>query len=414
MRILIIHQGFPGQYVHIIKHLVSRGDDVSTITIRGDLTKMPKGVKVHQYGLTRGNGIGTHKLAIETESKIIRGEAVAVKAQSLMKAGYVPDIILAHPGWGEALFLKDIWPRTPQLHYVEYAYGSNGTDSQFKDTYALVDTWEERARTRMKNANVLLNLDVMDWGVAPTAFQKSTVPFWGQLKTSVIHDGIDTMWASPNSNARYKLPNGTTLTNRDEIITFINRTFEPYRGIHIFLEAIATVLETCPNSQVILVGEDTPKVSYGAHRTDGKGWLTQLKGEIGKNIDWGRVHCVGRVPHKQLREIYRISSAHIYFTYPFVLSWSLLEAMSCGALVIGSATAPVQEVINPNNNGLLVGFSDSKGLARAIIDALKNPNDYASLRREARKTIINRYELDICLNKHVALIDWVSKNVLTA
>jgi len=414
MRLLLIHQGFPGQFKHIIAALQQRGDEITVISRfrRSDL--IPNGLDYHSYTLSRGNGKDTHSLVLETESKVLRGEAVSKEAYKLREKGYTPDLILAHPGWGESLFLADIWPRVPQLHYVEFAYGVPGTDTDFPDKYLIEQTWEEKARKRMKNANVLLNLMTMSWGITPTNFQRSTIPSWAQCKTSVIHDGINTDWACPDSSEELILNNGLRLTAKDDVITFVNRTFEPYRGVHIFMGALPAVLNARPKAQAILVGHDSPNVSYGANRQDGCGWLTALRNELGDEIDWTRVHAIGTVPHYTLRQIFRISSAHVYFTYPFVLSWSLLEAMSCGALVIGSETAPVQEVIEHGFNGLLTPFADIEQLSHRIIETLSKPDEYLDLRKAARATIVKKYDLKNCLEQQISIIDAVAKGVIAA
>ena len=412
MEILIIHQGFPGQFAHLIPNLLNRGDKINVISAKRKKSLLPHGINYHPYEIKRGNGAGVHPLALETESKVLRAAAVANVANMLKTNNYKPDLILAHPGWGEAMFLADIWPECPQLHYFEFFYQSPGTDTDFPDRYSLPQTWQEKARGRMKNAATLLNLQAMSWGLTPTKFQQSTMPSWARRKCSVIHDGIDIDWASPNENSSIQFKNGKQLTNKDEIISFVNRSFEPYRGVHIFIDSLKIVLRERPNAQVLMVGQDTPNVSYGAHRQDGKGWLTHLKEEIGDQIDWSRVHAIGKVEHKILREIYRITSVHVYLTYPFVLSWSMLEAMSCGALIIGSATSPVQEVINHGENGILVDFHSPDKLAKEIINALEKPKHYMQIRENARKTIKDKYELRASIVKQMSLLDAVANKAI--
>jgi glycosyltransferase involved in cell wall biosynthesis len=194
----------------------------------------------------------------------------------------------------------------------------------------------------------------------------------------------------------------------DPVITFINRTFEPYRGVHVFLEALAQLQALHPTAQAVLVGADTPKVSYGAHRSDGRGWLTVLREQLGDRLDWRRIHLLGKVPHEVLREVYRVSAAHVYLSYPFVLSWSLLEAMSCGATVVGSATAPVQELIQHGKTGLLVPFGDAEALARTLLAALQQPAALAPVRQRARQHIQAHYALSACLQRQLQLVDAVA------
>ncbi len=414
MNILIVHKGFPGQFKHLIPHLYSRGDNLAFINPSGNKIHLPKDISIahYPYTLSRGNGTGVHPLALETETKVLRGEAVGNVANTLLKKGYIPDLIIAHPGWGEALFLKEIWPKTPQLHYVEFAYKKKGTDSDFPDRYAPKQIWTENARVLMKNANVLLNLESMTWGITPTEFQYSTLPTWAHSKTSIIHDGIDTAWASPKEKVQINIGSNLKLTEKDEIISFVNRTFEPYRGIHIFLEAISEVLKKRPSAHILLIGQDTPNVSYGRRREDGQGWLTALKKQLSSKIDWSRIHCLGKIPHIELINIFRITSAHVYLTYPFVLSWSMLEAMSCGALVIGSETAPVLEVIQHGKNGLIVPFADSNKLAKQLIQILNQPEDFTAMRFAARETIESNYKLEKCINEQIKIIDKVATTTI--
>lgn len=405
MRVLIIHKGFPGQFKHLIPKLQERGDKIFTICSTNSVRHIPKDVRYATYKPVRGNGDDTFPLAKELETKVIRGEAVANTAERLSKEGFKPNIILGHPGWGEMLFLADIWPDVPQLHYVEFFYGVNGTDNDIQDEYTKPQTWEVRAKARIKNTNLLVNLNQMNAGICPTNFQHSLLPIWAQKKTKVIHDGIDTEWLCPDINSSLSIKDGPTLKRGDPIITFMNRTFEPYRGVHIFLKALVEVQNKNPDVQTILVGTDTPKISYGERRSDNKGWLTVLRNQLGNQLDWSRIHELGHIKHSKLRLVYQISSAHVYLSYPFVLSWSLLEAMSSGALVIGSATPSVEELIEHNQTGILVPFHDSKLLSEQLIETLKYPKHYTDLRMQARLLIREKYNLPYCLEKQLKEID---------
>lgn len=410
MRILVIHKGFPGQFKHLIPRLKNRGDEIWTISTSRPTTQASSNIQYINYMPKQANGTDTFPLASELETKIIRGEAVASIAHRLSKKGFQPDLIVGHPGWGEMLFLGDIWPKIPQLHYIEFFHGVPGTDNDIIDTYAKPQDWIQKARARIKNAHLLSNLEQMSAGVSPTNFQQNLLPNWARKKTSIIHDGINTEWLSPNKKTILNMPNGHILKYGDPIITFINRTFEPYRGIHIFLEALVKLQSIHPEVHTILVGEDTPTVSYGANREDGIGWLTSLREKLGHKLDWKRIHHLGRIKHSILRDVYRLSTAHVYLSYPFVLSWSLLEAMSCGAIVVGSKTAPVEEIIQNNVNGLLVPFQDSDALTNTLLEIIRQPHKYLELSEQARITIQKNYDLEDCLALQLKLIDKVAKN----
>lgn len=415
MRILLIHQGLPAQFSHLIPALRARGDELWAISGPRKPEQIPTGVRYATYRPKRGNGSDTFPLASELETKVIRGEAVAVVADQLARQGFQPDLILGHPGWGEMLFLGDVWPNVPQLHYVEFFHGVPGTDNDFADAHATPQTWQEKARARIKNTNLLTNLNQMHAGLCPTRFQHSLLPSWAQANTQVIHDGINTEWLCPDANAnlqippRPELPGGLLLRPGDPVVTFVNRTFEPYRGVHVFLEALSQLQAHHPTAQAVLVGADTPKVSYGAQRQDGRGWLTVLREQLGDRLDWSRIHALGKVPHATLRTVYQVGAAHVYLSYPFVLSWSLLEAMSCGALVVGSDTAPVQELIQHERTGLLVPFGDAEALARTLKKALKQPSTLKTVRKKAHQHIQRHYELRTCLQQQLNLVKAVSE-----
>ena len=409
MRILLVHQGFPGQFVHLLPRLLARGDQVVGIGLAS--CKLPASLLGHPrfqwrpYKPDRGNGADVHPLAVETESKVLRASWVAAVCDTLRAEGWQPDLVVGHSGWGELLFVGDVWPHVPQLHYMEFAYGAVGPDTGFDPEDARPNDWQGRARGRMKNAAVWLSAEAMHWGVTPTAFQRSAFPALLQPRLSVIHDGIDCQAARPNRAATLNLPSGLQLRPGDPVVTFVNRTYEPYRGIRQFMRALPALQAACPEAQVVMIGSDTPKVSYGARRKDQRGWFSVMQEELGHRVDWSRVHNLGRVPKHTFLQTLQVSAAHVYLTYPFVLSWSLLEAMACEALVIGSRTAPVQEAIQDQHNGLLVDFFDVDAISGAMIQALQAPEQFQTIRERARQTVLERYELQACQSQLLALVD---------
>lgn len=416
MDILLVHQSYPGQFVHLAEGLASRGDRLTaicrspgrkTVGARGD-----NHARLVSYKPNRGNTKGILHELRETETKVLRGLWAAQEARKLRDEGYHPDLILAYTGWGEALFLKDVWPDCPQLHYLEFDY-SRKTDCDFDPEFSEPTTVEEAIRQRMKTTNSLLNFQCMDWGYTPTQFQWHTLPEAYRGRVSIIHDGIDTQRLRPSSSAALKLADGTTLRPGDPVLTFVNRTFEPYRGIHRLMRALPELQRRHPELQVLLIGLESARVSYGKPRSDRQGWLSVLREELEGRLDWSRIHTPGALSYQAFIQAMQISAVHVYFTYPFVLSWSLLEAMACGALVIGSATEPVQEVIHDGKNGILVGFHDQDALIRAVSDVIQNPDHYTALRTEARRTIKQNYRKDLCITKQLALIDAVALRSIT-
>ena len=412
MNLLFVHQGFPGQYRHIVRALAKTGSHrIVGMGIDAPTEELPQGVHYVRYGLKRGNAPGTHPWIVESESKVLRGEACATAAFNLREQGFIPDVMCAHPGWGESLFLKDIWPESPLLSYQEFFYQPHGFDYDFDPELQGKPSWEQCSYLRMKNANLLLNLESSDWNVTPTSFQRSTFPASWQNRISCIHDGIDTNLAAPDTSClSITLPDNTIVSKNDSIVTFVNRHIEPYRGCHSFLRSIPYLQHLNPNARVVIVGHQSG-VSYGKAAPSGS-WKDVFMKEIAPQVNLERVHFTGPLPYHKFLRLLKITSAHVYLTYPFVLSWSLLEAMSSEAPIVGSATPPVQEVIDDGKNGLLVDFFSPNQIADAINELLTSHKLSSDLGAAARKTVLTHYSLNICLPRQLALIDLVASRTL--
>ena len=409
MRILFVHQNFPGQYVHIIRRLAQQGQHQLVALGINHLDRsrgIPDSLNHFRYRLDRGNTEGVHPLVMETETKVIRAEGCARAAEQLKSKGFTPDLICAHPGWGEPLFLKAIWPDVPLLCYQELFYNEQGFDSNFDPEFQDQLDWQTQAKLTMKNAYLHLTLEQADWNISPTHFQASSFPEHWRRKISVIHDGVDTRKALPNpAPSPLKLPDGTVLDHGQPIVTFVNRSLEPYRGCHAFLRAIPELQRLHPQARLVVVG-NTKGVSYGAACPEGE-WRDQFLAEIEGQYDPSRVHFTGTLPYDQFIPLLQLSACHVYLTYPFVLSWSLLEAMACGCAVVGSDTAPVREVIRHGHNGLLVDFFSPGDLAAAVVELINDPERAAAFGVAARRTVERTYELESCVTRQLALMDLV-------
>lgn len=406
MNILFIHQNFPGQYKNLAPALAAQGHKCVALTLRVKEPTNWRGVRVLPYAIKRDQQ-SAHPWLRDLDTKVIRAEACMMAARDLKDRGFTPDVIVAHPGWGEAMFLRDVWPDARIGLYYELFYEEQAGDVGFDPEFPKSGGQNDAMRLRLKNLNNALHFPLGDMGLSPTQYQASTFPQKYQDRISVIHDGIDTAQAAPNPKAALKVGD-QTLTRDDEVITFVNRNLEPYRGYHIFMRALPRLLKERPHARVLIVGGDGQ--SYGPAPTNGKTWkqtyIDEVRGQI-STPNWNRVHFLGKIPYDQFMSLLQISRAHVYLTYPFVLSWSLLEAMSCGASIIASNTAPVREVITHNETGRLVDFFDKDALVDQVNDVLNDADARHSMGQTARALIKTDYDLKtVCLPKQ---LDWVQR-----
>jgi glycosyltransferase involved in cell wall biosynthesis len=405
MNILFIHQNFPGQFKHLAPALVKAGHTVTALTLAKTEAKQWNGVRLVSYGLSRGNAKEAHPWTIDFESKVIRGEACLKAALALKDQGYTPEVIVAHPGWGESLFLKEVWPEAKLKLYCEFFYHSQGADVGFDPEFSSTDP-ADAGRVILKNANILLQFQQADSGLSPTHWQASTFPQHIRDKITVIHDGIDTEVLSPNPSASFLLDNGNSLTRDDEVITFVNRALEPYRGFHTFMRSLPRLLTARSNAQVLIVGKEG--VSYGAQPPNGESWKTIFSEEVLPKLtpqQRERIHFLGTIDYPRFINLLQVSRVHVYLTYPFVLSWSLLEAMSVGCTIVASDTQPLHEAIRHDETGRLVNFFDQNALAASVIELLEDKDVRMRLGKAARVFAIENYDLRrVCLPKQ---LQWV-------
>ncbi len=405
MKILLVHQNFPGQYKHLAIHFGAnpRHRVVSIGEKKPERPVHIKGVRHVWYDKPKGASPTTHQYIQGLEAHIRRGQAVVRSCLDLRKEGFVPDVICAHPGWGEALYLKEVFPEAKLINYYEFYYNVHGADMGFDPEFPT--SFDDRFKVPTRNATHLLSLATSDWGVSPTHWQRDQFPAVWHAGISVIHEGIETRLVRPKPDVTLKLAEQKLeLTHKDEVITYVSRNLEPYRGFHVFMRAVVEVQRRRPQATVLIVGGD--EVSYGRKLPKGQTYRQKMMDEVGSSLDLTRVHFLGKVPYLRFLEILQVSKVHVYLTVPFVLSWSMLEAMSAGCLIVASNTPPVAEVMQEGVNGLLVDFLSPKAVADRIEEALVNQDRLAPIRARARETVVERYDLQkICLPQHLALIE---------
>jgi glycosyltransferase involved in cell wall biosynthesis len=397
MNILILHQNFPGQFRNIATYLAKTGHNVLGVGEK-QAPGIP-GVRTIRYEIKNPPKPSHAYLGVVTNAAT-RGEAVAKLLAEVKKQGWTPHVILAHPGWGEALFVKDVFPETRLVSLFEFYYHAKGVDVGFEPgAQASLDL---AATLTARNMLHLMNLERCDAGVSPTKWQKSLHPAAYQPKIRVAHEGINTTLMAPDPEARFALADGRKLTRVDKVISYVARHLEPYRGFPQFMRALPEIQRRNPEAVAVIVGGDG--ISYGRKPEDAPNWREKMLAEVGGALDLSRVVFTGQIPYADYRALLQISAAHVYLTYPFVLSWSALEAMSCGCLLVGSATPPVLEVAEDGKNALLFPFFEGGELAGRVSDALERPGDFAPLRQAARDTVVRGFGIEQGLRAYLDLL----------
>jgi glycosyltransferase involved in cell wall biosynthesis len=403
MKILFVHQNFPGQFLYLAPALQARGHEVRALTDMANTRDSKIPTLRYRHDMPPPDPKAT-RLGRNFTQMSDRGVTAARACLQLRdKHGYTPDVIFGHSGWGETLFLKEVWPNAKLIVYSEFYYRGVERDVGFDPEFSRpgfdgVMTAQSRA------AHLGQSLLHADAGLSPTKWQASSFPPVLRPMIKVIFDGVNTEIMAPNPSASLTLPNGQVLQAGDEVLTFVNRNLEPYRGYHTFMRALPDVMAARPNAQVVIVGGDD--VSYGAGAPAGQSWKQIFLDEVKDRIDLSRVHYLGKVPYPQFVALMQISRAHAYLTYPFVLSWSMLEAMSAGAYVVGSRSAPVEELIEDGVNGKLVDFFDIPAWSTALTEALAQPERFTPQRRAARQTILDTYDLkNVCMPRMIEFVE---------
>jgi glycosyltransferase involved in cell wall biosynthesis len=333
------------------------------------------------------------------ENGVLHGQQVARQCLRLRQNVFMPDIIVAHPGWGESLFVKDIFPRAALLHYCEFYYHGFGTDIGFDPAFPA--DFDMICRARALNAHLLLGLEACDRGISPTHWQRRQHPMALRDKIDVIFDGVDARQVRPDADAWFTLPNGAVLSREHEVVTYVARSLEPYRGFPSFMRALPRILASRPRARVVVVGDDN--VTYGQPPTEGGSWRAQMLNELG-DLDAGRVHFLGSIAYEDYLRLLQVSTVHVYLTVPFVLSWSCVEALAAGCVVVGSRTPPVVEVIEHGRSGILVDFFSPDEIADQVVDVLRCPEEFHSLRLGARESVLDRFDLAKCLPEQIKLV----------
>jgi glycosyltransferase involved in cell wall biosynthesis len=397
VNILFLHPNMPAQFKHLAPALARDPTNRVIYLTKRSNVEIP-GVQRVTYKPPRAVHPTTHTYLQRYENAVLHGQQVVRVGLTLQGRGFVPDLVIAHSGWGDAIFIKDVFPNTKFVNYAEFYYSAQGADAGFGETDPL--DIDKICRVRMRNSHLLQAMESCDRAITPTQWQRDRHPVDFHHKLSIIFDGVDTAVMHPDSLARFTLKDGRQLTQADEVITYVSRNLEPYRGFPTFIRALPEILRRRPSAQVVIVGGD--EISYSPAAPDGKTWKDTMLAEVG--LDLSRVHFTGRVSYESFRTLMQVSSVHVYLTVPFILSWSCVEAMATGCIIVGSRTPPVQEFIEDGRNGFLVDFFDHATLAKQVDHVLTHRDLLGAIRRRARDTVLAQYSLADCLPRQMQLL----------
>jgi glycosyltransferase involved in cell wall biosynthesis len=384
--VLFVHNNFPAQFRDLAETLAGLG--VPCCAVGQDHARQVPRVRIARYALPRGTTPGIYPLAVRTEADLIRGRSAYEAAKALKGEGWDPQVIVGHAGWGEMTFLREVFPAARQIAFAEFWYHARGYDVGFDPEFFQEDP-EQVFRVLAKNPAMALAYAGADAIVAPTEFQARALPAVFRARTAVIHEGVDVEAIAPAPPAPFVLDDGRVIAPGTPVITHVNNNMEPLRGLHILARALPRLLAEQPEAQVLIMGKAEAR-AYGGSPPGGGTWKDACF--AGVDHDPARVHFLGKVAHARMLAALRLGAAHVYYTYPFVLSWSLSEAMASGCYVIGSDTAPLHDAITDGVDGTLLPFFDVPALSDAMIAACRTPQRFAPLRAAARATAVAKFD----------------------
>src|SRR5262245_19969894 len=397
MHVLLLHQNFPAQFGPLLSRLGGKPGWRFTFASRTGAGEFP-GVERVPCATKGGATQQTHYFSRTFENVAWQSAAVykALKDRPEIK----PDLIVAHSGFVTSLPFRDLYPGCPIVNFFEYFYHAQGSDLDFRPDEPPVEP--DRIRARFRNAAILLDLHNCDAGYSPTEWQRSLFPAAYRDKIRVIFDGVDTaVWKprprTPRQAGKFVVPDGVPL------VSYAARGFEAMRGFDIFMKFAKALYTRRPDVRFLVIGRDSVHYGGDLKRTGGKSFKDWVLSRDSYALS--KFAFIGTVPPETLAEAFAITDLHVYLTAPFVPSWSLLNALACGATVLASGTAPVREVIEHGKNGLLADFFDVEGLADQALKVLADPAQFRPLGQAGIDLVREKYSLDVCLPQLVKLFE---------
>lgn len=411
MHILYVHQNFPAQFGHIARHLVQKLGWRCTF-VSETPSGMVEGIEKIQYKVEGGASKQNHYCSRTFENTVWHCDGVyrAMRARPDIQ----PDLIVGHSGFGSTLFLRELYGDAPILNFFEYYYRPHDphSDMDFRKDLAWQVPEINYLRSYCRNAMIHLDLQNCDAGYTPTQFQRSRFPTEYEHKLDVIFDGVDrSVYHAYNDELRpapqqraLRTIGGVDVPPDTRIVTYVSRGFESMRGFDIFMRSAKLIYQRYPNVLFFVVGTD--RIAYGGDENYIRGFKSFKDWTLAQDqYDLSKFVFTGRLPTAALGRLLAASDLHIYLTVPFVLSWSMMDAMSCGAVVLGSRTPPVQEMIQEGQNGLLADFFTPEEFADKAVQVLTDPAAYRPLGRAAEQMVVDQYSLEAVLPRMLELYE---------
>jgi len=395
IKILFIHPNFPGQFKHLINELVKTPNaELAFITSKPDADM--EGVNIQVYETPKIDNGKTHRYLRGAHSNLYTAQEVTKSGLLLKQSGFIPDAVVGHIGWSSTIFMKELFPKTKVIAYCEWFFRPETAWETFAGEPLSID---KKASIKIQNTSTILGLQDMDVGVSPMRWQRDTHPEYARRNIEIIHEGIDTEVCKPRSRSHLNIP-GANLPKDAKIVTYISRSLEPARGFFTFMESVQELCKLDKDVQFVVVGRE--RSAYSQSTGSGPSYKEQALERY--DCDWSRVHFTGKLSYEHYLQVLSNSMVHIYLSSPLFLSWSMLEAMACGCTLVSSNNAPVTEVIEHDVNGRLVSFFDAKNLSKEVHGLLNDRATAKRLANAARQTILNKYDLKICVSQWKSLL----------
>lgn len=408
MDVLFLHGNYPGQFRNQAHALAA--DPRHRVVFATERNPVPSaeifpGLQLVHYVPHRQPSPAIHPYLKASEDAVLHGQAVVRRLALLQGQGFQPRLVVFHAGLGLGLFLRQLLPEAVLVAYCEWYF----KPADLPWLWGMEDL-DAALHVRLRNSSLLLELAEADLAVVPTAWQQQQFPAVIQQQLQVVFDGIDTHYfhpspASDRADPLVLQPEGQTQPLRFDanavIVSYSTRGMEPLRGFPEFLRSLPPLLGAFPQLQVVVAGRDRQAYSYAAP-SHGGSWKEHLLAELGAFEGRERLHFTGLIPYGQLRALMQRTDLHIYFSRPFVTSWSLFEAAACGAPIVMNS-GPATTGVLPGAAFATVDLDQPGRIASELLSALER--SLLTRNQQRQSHLPAHYSLEPCLSHWQALVN---------